>query len=769
MIGRVLREVAFFVLFLAAAIVLTWPLARHLSTAVSDLGDPLLNAWILDWVSYALTHHPLHLFDAPIFYPSTMPLAFSENLIGIALVTLPFHLAGIPPLSVYNLAMLLGFAHAGYGAFVLARLVTRNARASVFAGIFFAFVSYKFDHLAHVQIIWSGWLPLLLAGLLAYWERPALGRAALVFGAFVMNGLTNIHFLLFGSLAVALTMLFMAIVLPWRGWRFWTPLVAALALGSAVLLPVLFPYRIVSREYGMKRIVDEVRNTSATWGDWLTGSPRSAIYSKISDPQKSQHERRLFPGALALFLLAVAILMKPRGGGSFAPSPPIRPGLLRALDVTIAILAAAAWIGATTYDFSVDLFGRTIVGIKSSDIPAMLLILAVVVRLTLRFPSVLGGSEGRSLRTALTSSRFTIGEWTGVLWMLIGLLGSFGMHGFFHAFLFQRIEPFQSIRTPARWAVIAYVGLAIWVAVGALVLLQRRRWVIGVLALLAAADVWSRIRYEYALPDPPPVYRWLARNRIGPMLELPLDDNWGGPFRYVFFSTAHHVPILNGTSGFDTPLHSTLRQEFQSGPDDDFFNLVERSGARTVLVHADPLSQKTEATWEWLARQISLDRMRFMRRFDNGVGGDWLFALNRNFPDWERWSEPAVSREEKVRKFLRGEPVYNASTFGRVESPEQWTSVPANLRVQGWVLSPHGVRRVTLRVAGGKLQIPMTRFERPDVLARYPWYANNPTPGFIYEFPKRPRGIPGETEVQVEVEDGKGEVTRFPDLVVFWP
>src|SRR5439155_5274752 len=91
---KTLRELALFAFFLIAATVLTWPLAANLPTAVSDLGDPLLNAWILDWDCYALTHQPPHLFGAPIFYPAKYPLAYSEHLVGVALLILPFWLTG---------------------------------------------------------------------------------------------------------------------------------------------------------------------------------------------------------------------------------------------------------------------------------------------------------------------------------------------------------------------------------------------------------------------------------------------------------------------------------------------------------------------------------------------------------------------------------------------------------------------------------------------------------------------------------------------------
>ena len=34
--------------------------------------------------------------------------------------------------------------------------------------------------------------------------------------------------------------------------------------------------------------------------------------------------------------------------------------------------------------------------------------------------------------------------------------------------------------------------------------------------------------------------------------------------------------------------------------------------------------------------------------------------------------------------------------------------------------------------------------------------------------PKRPKGIPAETDVQVELVDGRGEVTRFRDSAITW-
>src|SRR5205823_5426408 len=181
----------------------------------------------------------------------------------------------------HNIAFLLGFALAGYGASVLARVCGRSLFASMVAGVIFAFCPFKLDHLSHIQIIWSGWLPLMFAALFHYWRRPSTSRAALLAAAFVMNGLTNIHWLLFGSFTLAATIVFLSII-EWRDWKTLVRVALAIAIGSALLLPVLIPYRVVSQAYGMKRAPDEVMYYSATWQDWLFAPPRSLLYGEIS-------------------------------------------------------------------------------------------------------------------------------------------------------------------------------------------------------------------------------------------------------------------------------------------------------------------------------------------------------------------------------------------------------------------------------------------------------------------------------------------------------
>src|SRR5437763_10629968 len=129
--ARALRAVAPLLLYATLAVIMTWPLAIRLNTAVADLGDPILNVFIIDWDCHALLHAPLSIFNPPVFHPAKYPLAYSENMIAIAAAVLPFHAAGVPPIGVYNIAVLLGLALSAYAGYVLARMVAGEMPALI--------------------------------------------------------------------------------------------------------------------------------------------------------------------------------------------------------------------------------------------------------------------------------------------------------------------------------------------------------------------------------------------------------------------------------------------------------------------------------------------------------------------------------------------------------------------------------------------------------------------------------------------------------------
>ena len=112
---RLLPEFLVCLAFLGLTAVMTWPWVLHLRDHCSDTGDPYLVSWTLWWDFHQTFHDPLHLFDGNVFFPMKYSLAFSEHNYGIALPFFPLFALGVRPLTVHGLAMLLGFALAGYG------------------------------------------------------------------------------------------------------------------------------------------------------------------------------------------------------------------------------------------------------------------------------------------------------------------------------------------------------------------------------------------------------------------------------------------------------------------------------------------------------------------------------------------------------------------------------------------------------------------------------------------------------------------------------
>ncbi len=111
-------------LFTGLTLAWTWPLAATIGRVLpSDLGDPLLNTWILGWAADRSAHGFRGLWNAPIFFPYPNTLAYSEHLLGILPVTLPVQWLTHNPVAAYDVAFLFSYVLAGAGMYVLARSV----------------------------------------------------------------------------------------------------------------------------------------------------------------------------------------------------------------------------------------------------------------------------------------------------------------------------------------------------------------------------------------------------------------------------------------------------------------------------------------------------------------------------------------------------------------------------------------------------------------------------------------------------------------------
>jgi hypothetical protein len=429
---------------------------------------------------------------------------------------------------------------------------------------------------------------------------------------------------------------------------------------------------------------------------------------------------------------------------------------------------ALGWIGATTARFEFTLLGARIFSVDSSDIPMTVALAAAIVRFA------------GPMRDAAARSRFHAGAWAAAVWIAVGVFGSFGASNFLYIFFYRRFEPFQAMRVAARFAIVAYVGLAVWGALGAAALLRDRkgwkRYAIAAAILgFLTWEVVPRIRWEHLPRETPPVYAWLNAHRIGPVVELPFSGE-GVDYRYVLYSSAHRVKIVNGTSGFFPAEWWKLRDADSRDAFDEMLGVLESYGTRAMIVHGDFLSgERYLKTVDFLKRNLASGRLQFLQRSDNEIVGDYVFAITKNLPDWQRYRMPDLPNgaghlpRQTLERFLALQPTHSDSIMIATEEPQSFFTAKGALKVKGWAMSPHGVRRVTVFLHSDRDRFDATRVPRADVQASYPWmrYLND-TPGFEATIPEKPAGIPYDTNLIVEVEDHAGRVRRGRHVAFQW-
>jgi hypothetical protein len=290
---------------LAVAVAATFPLILHLTTHLpNDLGDPVLNAWILWWDATAIRHGGAHIWDAPSYFPYLRTLAYSDHLFGLAIFTAPLQWLTGNPVLVYNVAFIGSYANAGVGMYLLARLLTDRRDAAGIAALAYAFTAFRIAHFAHVQWLMNGWLPLSLWALHRYFSSGAWKYLLASGACYVLQCLTANYFAYFGLLpliAVAATEI----------WRRRPPLlrtavhaIAVAALAALVLAPIARVYYQVREENNFRRTATEIESLSADLSDYATAHNQIWLWRYA---RKGTGEHELFPGAVALFLAGVTL------------------------------------------------------------------------------------------------------------------------------------------------------------------------------------------------------------------------------------------------------------------------------------------------------------------------------------------------------------------------------------------------------------------------------------------------------------------------------
>jgi len=295
------------VLFAVLTIAMTWPMSRDPGTVAPQHQDVYFNMWRLRWIAHALWTSPAHVFDANIFYPEKDTLAYSDAMLLEGVVAAP--LSTLNPVLVHNVMILLPIAASAVTMFALCWYLTGSRGAGLVAGTAFAFAPFRFEHIMHMEIQWTIWMPLAFLALHRLLER-GWWRDGLALGASVsLQVLSCIYFGIFlaSLLAVGTVLLFLRDRAA-ESRRVLPPLAAGAALAILVSALYAIPYGRVHGLVG-DRPLEEVHTFSAQPSNYLSTLPGNWLYGK---PGRHGHaERRLFPGAIVTLLAIGGLFLRP--------------------------------------------------------------------------------------------------------------------------------------------------------------------------------------------------------------------------------------------------------------------------------------------------------------------------------------------------------------------------------------------------------------------------------------------------------------------------
>ena len=175
--------------------------------------------------------------------------------------------------------------------------------------------------------------------------------------------------------------------------------------------------------------------------------------------------------------------------------------------------------------------------------------------------------------------------------LLVAFDGSLGLNGILYPLLFQLPGPIRELRSPARFAALVGLTLAILAGFGA----QRAlRWrasrtyqhaAFAALIAFVMIDAWPALVLKRVWKEPPPIYDVLRYTPNSIILETPILDDETSNLPYMYFSVWHWARMINGYSGFIPQSYADFRKEMVFFPDTRSIAALRRRGVTYVGVN----------------------------------------------------------------------------------------------------------------------------------------------------------------------------------------
>jgi len=659
-----------FLAYSVISLVITWPLVLGLGRDVpGDFGDSLLNMWILAWdaehlprvLTGAMTW--AQFWNANIFHPSPLALAFSEHLFGQALQILPVYWLTGNIILCYNLLFVSTFVLSALGAYLLVHDLTGDRRAAFIAGLVYGFLPYRIASVPHLQVMSSQWMPFALWGLNRFITRtPDPGSRtpayrALVFGTgalVLQNWSCGYYLLYFAPFAPLFVIHRMWASKKLADLRIWAGLSGAAIVTLALTLPFLLPYTQAKQLFGFERPLGEVLQFSANVWSYVTASENLWLFGKTLR-YYPHGEGETFLGFVPWMLAALAIgNLLLTGDSARGLTPPLwRRALIWLLAIVTATQLIAVVSAVIFGGFDIDVLG---VPIRARTPQRLIWQFVVAAVLLLAFSPRTRLVAARAARSPIMF--FAIAT-VLAMWLSLGpqpkaggaLVSGFGLYGV----LYDYVPGFNGVRVPARYAMLAGLFLAVLAGYGVAALVRRKpdatstfnkvasgfsrtlaTAVVALLVLVEGAAIpmemnrtWAQGEATpparvYPASQAPPVYARVAALPAGSAItEFPFGDAaW--EIRYVYYAAAHWQPITNGYSGGFPPDYQARVARLQKvsvNPEASWQSLVD-SGSTHVVLHANAFAVAADA--EVIRAWLTAHDAKLLEQFPDG---DTLFAI----------------------------------------------------------------------------------------------------------------------------------------------
>ena len=605
------RETACVTLAYAAmATLMTWPLAAGITRDVAwDLGDPVLNMWILAWdceqfrgILQGHYSHLRHFFDANIFHPAPLTLAYSEHLVPQAIQIFPVYALTKNPILCYNLLFLSTFVLSGVGMFLFAREVTGSTAAAFVAGLLFGFAPYRIPQSSHLQVLSSQWMPFAMYGFRRFFDGGRTRALAGGTAAVVLQGLSSGYYLLyFSPFALGYVL--------WEMWRndrlsdrrTWFALSAAAAVAAVVVAPFVVPYIRASRELELSRSLSETTRLSADVYSYATASTAQRFWGERLADTFPKREGELFPGAVPVLLALIGILATARSPSK--PEPRTARTIVARLLWVIAGLHAVA--AAATIVFRRLIIDAWLFDVRLGNVTQLLLRGAIAYGIALYLSPAMRARAAAYMR----SSGFFALALIAAAWLSLGpspqVLGRPLDLASPYRFLWTYVPGLEGLRVPARFAMIVALMVAVLGALGGATVARIRHGVM-VLGVLAALFLYEAAAAPFVvngmtpvkgfatpaarldLPERAPVvYRAVDQLPADAVIaDLPLGEP-DYDLRAMYYSIERWRPLVNGYSGFFPPHYGRVKVALSEVPrhPDVSLDTLRELGVTHVIVH----------------------------------------------------------------------------------------------------------------------------------------------------------------------------------------